>query len=185
MLPNPLSDAHALEQFRLEHFAKFHQKCKIRHDESESVKKSLAGTIDRIRSLSLFVPEDSPHLVFRLEAAEKIDEDDPGFSALLDKIYRALALGRAARKPEVVDLWALDLWEYNRKEYDYFNQHPERFTGFSECGIARILSHIALTLALGGPTYLFVMYNMAKQTIDLKGEVESEDYETFLEALPF
>ncbi len=149
------------------------------------MKASLADTIDRIRSLSLFVDEDKPHLIFRLEAAEKIDTDDPGVLPLLDRIYRALAVGRAARKSEVLDLWALDLWEYNQKEYDYFSQHPEEFTGFSECGIARILSHIALTLALGGPTYLFVMYNMPKQAIDLKGEIDSEDYEAFLEALPF
>lgn len=149
------------------------------------MKPSLSEIVDRIRSLSLFIREESPHLIFRLEAAEKIEPSDPGFLALLDKIYRALEVDRTVRESEVIDLWALDLWEYNQKEYDYFSQHPEEFTGFSECGIARILSHIALTLDLAGPTYLFVMYNMAKQTIDLRSEVGREDYETLLEALPF
>lgn len=149
------------------------------------MKLPLAETIDRIRSLSLFVREDSPHLIFRLEPAEKIASADPGFLTLLKRIYQALEVDRAPLPSEVVDLWALDLWEYNRKEYDYFSQHPEAFTGFSECGIARVLSHIALSLDLGGPTYLFVMYNMSTRTIDLRSQVGTEDYETFLEALPF
>lgn len=149
------------------------------------MKPSLSETIDRIRSLSLFVREDNPRLIFRLEAAEKIGPKDPGFLALLDRIYRALETDRRAKEWEVVDLWALDLWEYNQNEYEYFSHHPEEFTGFSECGIARILSHVALTLDLGGPTYLFVMYNMANQTIDLRSEVGREGYEALLEALPF
>ncbi len=149
------------------------------------MKASLADTIDCIRSLSLFVREDSPHLIFRLEAAEKIEPGDPGFLALLTRIYQALEVNRRARESEVVDLWALDLWEYNQREYEYFSHHPEEFTGFSECGIARILSHIALTLDLGGPAYLFAMYNVADQTIDLRREVGRDDYEALLEALPF
>jgi hypothetical protein len=149
------------------------------------MKESLAATIDRIRSLSLFVRQDSPHLIFRLEAAEKIEPKDPGFLALLERIYRALAVDRVARESEVVDLWALDLWEYNQHEFEYFSRHPEAFTGFSECGIARILSHVALTLDFGGPTYLFVMYNMDTQAIDLRSELVRKDYEIFLEALPF
>jgi len=149
------------------------------------MKLSLTETIDRIRSLSLYVQEDSPHLIFRLEPADKIEPSDPGFLTSLKKIYRALRVDRRPRESEVEDLWALDLWEYNQKEYDYFAEHPEEFSGFSECGIARILSHIALTLDLGGPTCLFVMYNMATETIDLRSEIAREDYETFLEALPF
>ncbi len=145
----------------------------------------MAETIDRIRSLSLFVQDESPHLIFRLEAAEKIEPESPGFLTLLDRIYRSLELDRPARESDVVDLWPLDLWEYNQKEYEYFSHHPEEFSGFSECGIARVLSHIALTLDLGEPTYLFVMYNMASQTVDLKSEVAREHYETFLGALPF
>jgi hypothetical protein len=149
------------------------------------MKASLAETIDRTRSLSLFVREDSPHLVFRLETAEKIEPSDPGFFALLEKVYRALKMDPTPRESDVVDLWPLDLWEYNRREYDYFSQNPQSFTGFSECGIARILSHIALTLDFGGRSYLFVMYNMTKKTIDLKSEIARADYESFLEALPF
>lgn len=149
------------------------------------MKLSLAETIDRIRFLSLFIREENPHLIFRLEPAEKIDPSDSGFLTLLRRIYRALEVDRSAKESEVVDLWGLDLWEYNRKEYHYFSQHPEEFSGFSECGIARILSHIVLTLDLGGPTYLFVMYNVATETIDLRSEVDREDYEAFLEVLPF
>ena len=149
------------------------------------MKVSLAGTIDRVRSLCLFVREDNPHLIFRLEAAEKIEPSDPGFPELLKRIYRALKVDRVASKEEVVDLWPLDLWEYNQGEYEYFSRHPERFTGFSECGIERILSHIALTLDFGESAYLFVMFNVATQEIDLRSEIEKEDYHGFLGALPF
>ncbi len=149
------------------------------------VKTSLRDTVDAIRSLALFVQEESPRLIFRLEAAEKIDTKDPGFFHLLEKIHQALNLDETPTESEVVDLWALDLWEYNQKEYEYFSEHPEKFTGFTECGIARVLSHVALTLDFGEHTYLFVMYNMADHTIDLKTDVPREDYEAFLEALPF
>nr|NIO05845.1 hypothetical protein [Pseudomonadota bacterium]NIS71922.1 hypothetical protein [Pseudomonadota bacterium] len=85
------------------------------------MKAPLAATIDRIRSLSLFVQDESPHLIFRLEAAEKIEPKDPGFLNLLQRIYRSLELSRRASESDVVDLWALDLWEYNQKEYEYFS----------------------------------------------------------------
>jgi hypothetical protein len=146
---------------------------------------SLQEVIDRIRCLSLFEQEDNPHLIFRLEPAEKIEPANPGFASFLMKIYHVLDIARLPSESEVIDVWALDLWEYNQKEYNYFIEHPEEFDGFSECGIARILSHIALTLNLGGPSYLFVMYNMSTQTLDLRSEVDKGDYDTFLEALPF
>ncbi len=149
------------------------------------MKAPLADTIDRIRSLSLFVQDESPHLVFRLEAAEKIETSDPGFLSFLNRIYRALEVDRTASESDVVDIWALDLWEYNQKEYEYFSEHPDEFTGFSECGIARVLSHVALTLDFGGQYHLFVMYNLADGTIDLRSEIFKKDYKTFLEALPF
>ena len=149
------------------------------------MKPPLAHIIDQVRSLSLFVREGSPHLVFRLEAAEKIESTDPGFRTLLERIYRALKADHEARESEVVDLWALDLWEYNREEYEHFAEHPEEFSGFSQCGIARILSHIAVTLDFGGPDYLFTMYDVARKAIDLSGEIAREEYEAFLEALPF
>jgi hypothetical protein len=149
------------------------------------MKAGFADTIDRIRSQSLFVREESPNLIFRLEVTEKIGPQDPGFLALLSKIYRALKLNRQAKESDVVDLWALDLWEYNRREYEYFSQHPEEFAGFSECGIARVLSHVAITLDFGGPNYLFAMFNVGDQTADLKSEIARQDYEVFLESLPF
>jgi hypothetical protein len=149
------------------------------------MRQSISETIERIHSLCLFVREDSPHLIFRLEPAESIGPSDPGFLALLRRIYDGLEMKRPPKESEVIDVWALDLWEYNHKEYDYFSQHPEEFTGFSECGIARVLSHIALSLDLDGPTYLFVMYDVSTQAIDLKADVSKDDYETFLEALPF
>lgn len=149
------------------------------------MRPSLAHMIGQVRSLSLFVREGSPHLVFRLEAAEKIELTDPGFRGLLKTIYQALKADRETRESEVVDLWALDLWEYNREEYEHFAEHPEEFSGFSQCGIARILSHIAVTLDFGGPDYLFAMYNVAQQVIDISGEIAREEYEVFLEALPF
>jgi hypothetical protein len=146
---------------------------------------SLSETIHQIRSLSLFVPEDGPHMIFRLEPAEKIEPSDPGFPLLLEKIYEALHLNRVPDPSELVDIWALDLWEYNREEFDYFSRYPERFTGFSECGIARVLSHIALTLDLGGSKYLFVMYRVSTKAIDLRADIPRGEYETLLEALPF
>ncbi|MBW2059188.1 MAG: hypothetical protein JRH07_07920 [Deltaproteobacteria bacterium] len=149
------------------------------------MKEALGKTIDRIRSLCLFVRQESPHLIYRLEPADKIEPGDPGFYSLLAKIYRALGIDREVKDSEIVDLWPLDLWEYNQKEYDYFTRHPEEFSGFSECGVARILSHIALTLDLGGPAYLFVMYNMETGRVDLRSEIPREDYESLLEELPF
>lgn len=152
---------------------------------SSPEKPPLSETIDRIRSLSLFVQDESPHLIFRLELAESIEPGDPGVLPLLGRIYRRLRLDRTPKESDVVDLWALDLWEYNRDEYEYFSEHPEAFTGFSECGIARILSHVALTLDIGGPVYLFVMYNLSSQAIDVRSEIARCDYESFLEGLPF
>jgi hypothetical protein len=146
---------------------------------------SIGELVERIHSLSLFIREDSPRLIFRLEQAEKLEPSDPGFLGLLGRVFQALSLNCPPKESDVVDLWALDLWEYNRKEYNDFSEHPETFTGFSECGISRILSHIALSLDLNGPTYLFVMYNMSTQTIDLSSEVSKAEYEAFLEALPF
>jgi hypothetical protein len=135
--------------------------------------------------LSLFTCEDRPNLIFRLEPTEKIEPVDPGFLPLFRRIYEALHVNRSSRESDVVDLWALDLWEYNRKEYDYFSHHPEAFTGFSECGIARVLSHIAVTLDFGGSAYVFVMYDMANQSVDFQSGIRKEDYEALLEALPF
>ena len=148
------------------------------------MKPSLDRLITRVRSRSIYVPDEYPSLIYRLERADKIEPSDPGFRSLLDRIGRALNI-RQVKKSEVVDLWPLDLWEYNRREYEHFSRHPEEFTGFSECGIARILSHIVLTLDSGRPAYLFVMYNMVEQGVDLREEIDREDYETFLENLPF
>jgi hypothetical protein len=149
------------------------------------MKASLSEAIDCIRSLSLFVREESPRLIYRLEAAEKIEPQDSGFLPFLRMVYQVLGIERAANESDVVDLWALDLWEYNQREFEYFSQYPERFTGFSECGIERILSHIALTLDFDGPAYLFVMYDMAEKRIALRAEIPKGDYEEFLGCLPF
>jgi len=148
------------------------------------MKPSLDRLITQVRSRSIYVPDAYPSLIYRLERADKIEPSAPGFRNLLDRIGQALNI-RQVKKSQVVDLWPLDLWEYNRREYEHFSRHPEEFTGFSECGIARVLSHIVLTLDTGRPAYLFVMYNMVEQGVDLREEIDREDYETFLENLPF
>jgi len=148
------------------------------------MKPSLDRLIERVRSMAIYVRDDHPHLIYRLEAAEAIDPSSPGYPDLLDRIRRALNIN-GVQESEVVDLWPLDLWEYNRNEYEHFNDHPDAFTGFSECGVARILSHVAVTLNFGAPVYLFVMYNMAERAVDLRGEIDREDYEIFLENIPF
>lgn len=148
------------------------------------MKPSLDRLITQVRARSIYVPNDYPSLIYRLERADKIGPSDPGFRKLLDRIGQALDIYQV-KESEVVDLWPLDLWEYNRREYEHFSRHPEEFTGFSECGIARVFSHIVLTLDAGGSTYLFVMYNMVEQGVDLREEIDREDYETLLENLPF
>jgi hypothetical protein len=148
------------------------------------MKQSIDPLIERVRSIAIYVRDDHPRLIFRLEAAEKIDPSGPGYRVLCQRIRQALDLNRL-QESQIVDLWPLDLWEYDRTEYEYFNDHPEAFTGFSECGVARILSHVAVTLDLGGPAYLFVMYNVAEQTVDLRGEINRNHYDIFLENIPF